>query len=282
MTSEPEPAALRIALFQGEATPAKPLYLAKRLASDGYVDVAVLKIVKTLDGKPVSGLDLPTGAHPRLEQPSTASLSPLSASRRWRWIRTGDQRLARCRVGLSARLAHPATAWLDQDGRCDRPRQLRWARCGSDRSADRNPHAHSVRIESCDPMLLGRGHARKNPADRACSARHPYSRGRSDVDQSVCRRGDRTRTFQALRQGEEPAGQFVSYDRVQSYSSDASSYTAVFDASGLAAGEDLEFVALYAPDSQSTRTHSTPSRIAGHEAGERHVVLLGDIRGRPR
>ena len=60
MTSEPEPAALRIALFQGEATPAKPLYLAKRLASDGYVDVAVLKIVKTLDGKPVIGLDLPS------------------------------------------------------------------------------------------------------------------------------------------------------------------------------------------------------------------------------
>ena len=57
---EPEPAALRVSLFQGEAKPAKALYLARPVAWDGYADVAVLKIVKTVDGKPVSHLNLPT------------------------------------------------------------------------------------------------------------------------------------------------------------------------------------------------------------------------------
>jgi hypothetical protein len=57
---ESEAAALQVSLFQGEARPAKPLYLARPLAWDGYADVAVLKIVKTLDGKPVSHVQLPT------------------------------------------------------------------------------------------------------------------------------------------------------------------------------------------------------------------------------
>jgi putative serine protease PepD len=57
---ESDPAKLQVSLFQGEAEPAKAAYMARPVAWDGYADVAVLKIVSALDGKPVSHLHLPS------------------------------------------------------------------------------------------------------------------------------------------------------------------------------------------------------------------------------
>jgi len=57
---ESDPARLQISLFQGEAKPAKAAYTARPVAWDGYADVAVLKIVKDLHGKPASHLNLPS------------------------------------------------------------------------------------------------------------------------------------------------------------------------------------------------------------------------------
>lgn len=57
---ESDPATLQVSLFRGEAKPAKAAYIARPVAWDGYADVAVLKIVKGLNGKPVSHLNLPS------------------------------------------------------------------------------------------------------------------------------------------------------------------------------------------------------------------------------
>jgi putative serine protease PepD len=54
------PDKLVVALFQAEDQPPKETYTAHAVASDGYLDVAVLKIDGTVEGGSVSGLDLPT------------------------------------------------------------------------------------------------------------------------------------------------------------------------------------------------------------------------------
>ena len=61
-TADPPPARLVVWLFRSEDEAPKRMYVAKAIASDGYADVAVLKIVKTVKGKPVDPrtLRLPT------------------------------------------------------------------------------------------------------------------------------------------------------------------------------------------------------------------------------
>ena len=61
-TADPPPARLVVWLFRSEDQAPKRMYVAKAIASDGYADVAVLKIVKTVKGKPVDprSLRLPT------------------------------------------------------------------------------------------------------------------------------------------------------------------------------------------------------------------------------
>ncbi|MDQ4143832.1 MAG: serine protease [Actinomycetota bacterium] len=58
--TRPNPARLIIALVTNEDEPPKATYFAEPVVSEGYLDLAVIRISADLEGRPVSGLNLPT------------------------------------------------------------------------------------------------------------------------------------------------------------------------------------------------------------------------------
>jgi S1-C subfamily serine protease len=53
-TPRPDPAGLVVAIVDDEAQPAVPRYLASVIAADGYLDAALIRIDRTIDGAPVA------------------------------------------------------------------------------------------------------------------------------------------------------------------------------------------------------------------------------------
>ena len=201
-TSKADPAKLQVAVFEGEAKPAKAMYLATPVAYDGYIDAAVLQITETLDGKPVSGLDLPTVPVVRSDELGDGEpVTVVWVPGRRRRLRGPDQRLAGDGLGLPARLAHRHPARLDQDRRGTASGQLGWPRRRLVGPFDRHTLPHSVWVESLRQVPPRSRHAGEDPAHRPGGAGNPRCGGGAGVADTVRRGGNGQRALSVGRLG---------------------------------------------------------------------------------
>ena len=249
-SSEAAPAALRIALFQGEAKPAKPLYFAKLLAADGYVDAAVLEIDKTLDGKPIGNLDLPTvrigdssairdgqqvtvvgypGVGGGFERAINVSRGAVSGFQQDTHITS----TTRGWIKTDAAIAHGNSGGLaaDSSGRLiGIPSRIQ---CGSSLSTPCTPGQDTQ--GKIRPVALAL------PVIRAAEA------GNSWTSPYVAKATGNEK-FSLTGWAADQPDKSCTYKSVNSYPAEASSIVGVFSASGFAPGEDISFLAFYAPN----------------------------------
>ena len=238
-----------VALFQGEAKPAKFLYLATPVAYDGYLDVAVLRIVKATDGKPVSHLDLPTvpignsnavsdGEHVTIVgypgvgggfqgeiNVSTGSISGFQA----------DPRISTPRAWMKtdAAIAHGNSGGLAADpaGRLiGIPSRIQFG---------------NTLLTPGQPGLDAQGKIRPIalalPVIHAAETGHPWT-----SPYVVAGTGHETFTF--VHWASQQPSNSCAYNAVNQYPSGAPAVIAVFQAAGLAPDEDVAFVGYYGSD----------------------------------
>jgi S1-C subfamily serine protease len=252
---EPEATALQVSLFQNEATPAKPLYLARPVAWDGYADVAVLKIVKTLDGKPVSNLHLPAvpigdssklrdgedvivigypGVGGGFEGAINVSRGTISGFQQERHI-PGP----RAWIKTDAAIAHGNSGGLAADSAGHLIGIPSRIQCGSSLFGSCN--SLDDRQGKIRPVALAL------PVIRAAQAGH-------QVSQSYLVRGTGRERFDFLGWlASEPNSQCRG-QRVPSSGSVSTLY-AVFDTSGMTTGEDIDYIIGYRPDASTQASY---------------------------
>jgi putative serine protease PepD len=252
--AEQKPAALEISLFQGEAKPAKAEYLGKTVAYDGYIDAAVVKIVSTVDGKPVSHLHLPTvpiGNSDKLldGQPVTVVGYPavgggfqgeINVSRGTVSGFQRDTNLPGPRgwIKTDAAINHGNSGGLaanDQGQLIGIPSRIQ---CGNDLfSPCSNPTAD--RQGKIRPVALA--------LPIISAAEHGQNWTTRSI---VIGTGQERFTFQGWA-AREPDSQ-CNYTHVTSYPSSARSVTAVFSATGMTANEDIALLQTYGKTSASS------------------------------
>ncbi len=251
--TEKDPARLQVSLFQGEAKPAKALYIAKPVAYDGYVDAAVLKIVSTLDGKPVGNLRLPTvpiGNSDRLRDGEQVTVvgypgvgggfeGQINVSRGTvsGFQKDDHARSVRGWIKTDAAIAHGNSGGLAaaSDGRLiGIPSRFQ---CGS-----------SLFQAGCNSSDDKQGKIR--PINLALPIVKAAEAGRSWTDPYLVA-GTGQERFTLVHFAAQRPDNSCNYQPVTSYPSGATAY-AVFQASGLTGGEDLAFLTVYRASATSS------------------------------
>jgi S1-C subfamily serine protease len=251
--TEPDPARLEVSLFQGEAKPAKPVYIAKPVAYDGYVDAAVLRIVSTLDGKPVGKLDLPTvpiGDSDRLRdgEPVTVVGYPgvgggfegeINVSRGTVSGFQKDPHIGSVRgwIKTDAAIAHGNSGGLAADSKGRLIGIPSRFQCGS-----------SLFVAGCNSSDDKQGKIR--PINLALPIVKATEAGRSWKDPYLVPNTGHER-FTLLHFAAHEPDNSCNYRPVTSYPAGAPVY-AVFRVSGLAGGEDLALVTAYRASATSS------------------------------
>jgi putative serine protease PepD len=245
---------LQISMITSADKPAEPRFLAEPIASDGYVDVAVLQITKTVDGEVIS--------------PDSLSLPwvPLGSSRTLRpgdeigvigypgigggqqgfidyangtvsgWVADNLNRIGpRAWLKTSARIAPGNSGGLAADS------SGRLIGIPTQNISQNNPlHQQYVSEGRIRPIAAARPVIEAARTGTASTYESPYF---------VPSTGDEEVTLDGWASG--PPEQDCSYQAVQRYPSGASSLTAVFKASGIARGEDVVVRWNYRPDPET-------------------------------
>ena len=246
-TEAAAPPLLSIGLFQGEAEPAKFLYLAKPIAYDGYLDVAVLRIVKTTSGQTVSHLNLPTvpiGDSNTVKDGQRVSVIGYPA------VGGGFQGEINVSTGsVSGFQGDPRIptlqAWMKTDAAIAH---------GNSGGLAADPAGDLIGIPSKIETFATNGQSDTQgkirpialalPVIRAAEAGHAWT-----SPYFVAATGHEAFTLTHWASG-QPNSSCV-YTALDSYPASAHTVVAVFQAAGLAAGEDIDYVESYAPGSQS-------------------------------
>ena len=264
-STEPPPAALQVSLFEGEDKPAKAQYLAKTVAYDGYIDAAVVKIVSTLDRKPVSGLRLPTvpiGNSDRLEdgEPVTVVGYP--------GVGGGFEGSINVSRGAVSGFQHDEhipgpRGWIKTDAAINHGNSggLAANRKGQLIGIPSRVQCGTSLFSPCSPGDDRQGKIR--PINLALPIIQAAEEGRSWTTQSVVLgTGDEAWRFVAW--AASPPDDSCRFTPVSSYPTGASSITPVFSVSGMTPGEDIALLRTYAPTDTAEPTggeelHSWPS-----------------------
>jgi S1-C subfamily serine protease len=250
-----KPASIEISLFDGEAKPAKAEYLAKTLAYDGYIDAAVVKIVSTLDGKPVSNLHLPSipiGNSDKLQDGEAVTVVGFPA------VGGGFQGSINVSRGAISGFQHDThipgpRGWIKTDAAIDH---------GNSGGLAANQQGQLIGIPSrtqCgnnlfEPCMPGDDRQGKiRPINLALPIIHAAEQGRTWSTRSVVLgTGNEKFTFVAWTASQPDNS--CHYTPIKSYPSGTTSITAIYTASGMTANEDFALLRTYAATQTSTAT----------------------------
>ena len=248
-TEAAAPPLLSVGLFQSEAEPAKFLYLAKPIAYDGYLDVAVLRIVKTISGQPVSHLNLPTvpigdsntvrdgervsvigypavgGGFQGEINVSTGSVSGFQGDPRIQTLRAWMKTDAAIAHGNSGGLAADAAGHL-----IGIPSKTQTFATNGQSGLDTQGKIRPIALALPVIHAAEAGHAWTSPYFVAATGQE---------------------AFTLMHWAAAQPNNLCAYTALNSYPTGAPTVVAVFQVAGLAAGEDVDYVESYAPDSQS-------------------------------